>query len=688
MSNRLCGSLFVGLEVREPGTQGRLMLSLLLATALLNDPKPEVWYGPASVAFAVQFPGNPYDPTQNDVRVRFVPARGPAVERLAYFDDGVWRAHLVAPEPGEYRPILVRNGEERPTASDPATVTLKDRLPKGFIRRDTRNANRFRWDDGSPYVPLGANMGWQTANFTSMVDQLAEFAKRGMNWTRIWACHWDGKNPWWPYPVERASEAVPGQLWTGALQRWDKLVAAADTNGVAVQIVLFHHGQFSSTVNPNWDQHPWNAANGGFLKTPEAFFSDPEAKRRTQMWLRQAVARWAHIPNVMAWELFNEVEWVDALRQNKAPEAVATWHDEMAAYLRSLDPYGRMVTTSSAMEHAGIYRSADFYQPHTYPPDIFAAILGEKLPGDKPLFFGEFGPLGGAGDDDPPRAIREGLYAGILANHAGPGAYWYWDRLEVPGAYEEFTRAARVLTLSGWAERFRARPQAMTAQTDGKADLVVRPGMGWGNLGRANFKLPDDATPANLGRLPGFFQSSVNEKKSMWPGPLTFEFEAATPGKVTFEVRSISARGAEVRATLNDRARFEKRFPGSGQDRNVTEKIEIPYAAGKHRLVIENVGPDWFTWGSLTFPGIGPQARVTALADADWAMARVTAAPGSPTPLEVTLGNLGLTAGPYRLTTVDLATGTETNRDLQVGGAGHRERVSVPADAILVFRRP
>ena len=68
------------------------------------------------------------------------------------------------------------------------------------------------------------------------------------------------------------------------------MVEGAEKNDIYFQLVLQHHGQYSSAsgykyshnVNPNWEQNPYNVKNGGFLKNPEDFFTDPQARAADQ----------------------------------------------------------------------------------------------------------------------------------------------------------------------------------------------------------------------------------------------------------------------------------------------------------------------------------------------------------------------------------------------------------------------
>src|SRR6266481_9445051 len=119
-----------------------------------------------------------------------------------------------------------------------------------------------------------------------------------------------------------------------------------------------------SRVDSNWAINPWNAKNGGFLATPEEFFTNPRARALTRAKYRYILARWGYSTHVLAWELFNEVEWTDAIR-NQHADTVAAWHREMAAFLRQQDPNRHLITTSSDTKIPGLYEAMDYVQPHT-----------------------------------------------------------------------------------------------------------------------------------------------------------------------------------------------------------------------------------------------------------------------------------------------------------------------------------
>jgi len=641
---------------------------------------PATWFGPATATFRVDFGGNPYDPAVNDVRVKFVGPKGQTEERLAYYDgSGSWKAVLVAPVAGKYKATLVRNGSE---ASEPAAegqLDVDKPVKLGFIKVDPVAKNRFRRDTGQPYYPNGFDLGWQGDGILDMTAQLAKMGKSGVNWTRIWACTWDGKNPWWP----TEKETVPdGQLWQPALSRWDQLVDTCEKEGVAFQFVLFHHGEFCTKTDPNWPENPWNTAKGGFLKNPADFFTDPEAKRRSKLWLRYAVARYGASPNVMAWELFNEVQWVDAVLQNRWSD-VSAWHKEMAAYLRSIDPYHHLVTTSSVLEPASLWADMDYVQPHTYPANIVAAIAGEQMPKDRPGFFGEFGPSGDS-HASAHQVVRDGIYAGMLSNHAGPGMYWYWDIVEKQDLYADFAAAGKVIDLSEIVLHPNARRIDLGIQTTGAADLVFAPGGGWSSLKRPKLSFPADSYGSAAGGVPEYFQGRGH--RDLFTEPLTLSFNAAKAGSFRMQIGTVAQAGADVTISVNGKVVTRKKFDAA--DKNYPgSPLEAAFPEGPVTISIFNDGADWVQVQSLSMANAGPELTGLCLGETDWAMIRVTHAPGVNGPVTATLSALPLAPATYSVTTVDAATG-ETKTETKSIQDFKLTNWSFPsADTVLIFKR-
>lgn len=654
-----------------------LIAALGLLPSVLS-PAP-AWYGPATVTFRVGFGGNPYDPAQNDVRVKFLGPEGEPIERIAYFDadENAWKAVLVAPVPGKYVAKLYRNGAEKMQAPEEGLVEVSQKLG-GYIRIDPNHPRRLEKGDGTPYIPLGFNLGWQGDKDIPMADQLDKMSKVGVNWTRIWACHWDGKNPWWPQEDPQASA---DGLWEPALEKWSKVISKCETNGVAFQMVLFHHGAFSSRVNPNWPDHPWNSAKGGFLKDAANFFTDAEAKRRSKMWLRYAVARFGHSPSLLAWELFNEVEWVDARYANRWPD-IEKWHGEMADYVRSIDPYHHLITTSSAVDRKDLWTKMDYLQPHIYTPSVFAGVSGAEQPSDKPMFFGEFG-AEDMNSADPRQVARDGILGGILANQAGAGQFWYWDLVESKNLYDEYQKASQVILQSGFADHPTARPISLAVRTPNLSTLSLIPGLGWAKSEVTELDLSAEAKPTQTARLSAYIQGQSGGNREMFPGPLRLRVNATKPGTLRIVLNGVAKNGTNIFVNLDGKTIAQKTFAASAEDATLTETLSIPFSAGSHIVELANPGGDWVHLQRIEVPDFAPEGQVTALADPNWLMMRLQSPAGAASK-QIEVVGLPIPDGPQTFRLFDMDSGSVSTRSVVVSGG--KASFSTIRDGVLVWK--
>lgn len=651
------------------------MLCLLAAAVVSNS--LATWYGPSTLTIPVSFTGDPYDPQVNDVEVEFTGAHGEKLRRMGYFvGDGEFSTTLVAPTPGKYSAKVFLNGAVVAAVKDAAI--LNEKLPHGFIGL---KGKRFAWTDGTPYFPIGYDYGWANGRAETVVQGMTKMGKSGANWSRIWTSHWDSKNPFFP---------VKGQKITGRelrqepLRTWDGIAQAAERAGVSFQFVLFHHGPYSTTTDSNWGEHPWNTANGGFLKDPTDFFVDPEAKRRTKIWLRYAVARYAHFPSVMAWELFNEVQWVDAVKKNPARVGdVAAWHKEMIAYVKSLDPYHHLVTSSSSESlDFGIFDDVDYLQPHTYPANVLAAISGFRFK-SKPGFFGEFGPPFGTLAEYN-RHVRDGIYGGMLAGQAGCGEYWFWDQVDRNQLAPTFQAARKVIDESGLLTHPDTKPWPIAVETPKRTDLIVSAGGGWQKSTVTELDLPK-VDVRTLGGWSPYFQSLDGNNKA-WAKPLMIKFNAAEPGKLSIGLGQISSTGGTLAVWVNDKQVLDQKYDPSspravgGGRRGGRPPVAIEYPAGPVSVRIENHGKDWIRIDSITVPGLGAAANGHGMGDRNWALIRVF----GPDTSRVRVSGLGLRDGSYAVKVFDAANGETSATRVKVK-QGSFDASMLPPDAVLAI---
>lgn len=443
---------------------------------------------------------------------------------LPAFHDGDegWKVRYTPMERGTYSVAGYRLGDDfsgavpidaSPAGDAPAVHHIDAAPHRVFPNPCPDHLQRFRFNTGEAYFPLGHNAGWgSVGEYETMFRRMAG---AGLNWSRVWMTHWSGQNLDWVI----GQELEPGTLDLAAARRWDAIIAGAERHGILLQLVLQHHGQYSTWVNPNWAEHPWNVRNGGWLENASQFFTDEKARHLTKAKYRYIVARWGHSPAILAWELFNEVEFtngymgeellslwqssgegagmgsgalsrlaelLDTLRglepatgpsnmerlvhawtrmsANKPPlhdfglgrREVAEWHAVMARHLRSLDPAPRMITTSSVPPDSDIWEEMDFVQIHSYQREMITPMA--ELPGGlaayaKPVFVGE---MGDHEIRDPEKAdgrhMHGMMWAGLFSGASGAAQVWAWDQAAKVDLYRTFksmSAFARLARLGG-----------------------------------------------------------------------------------------------------------------------------------------------------------------------------------------------------------------------------------------------
>jgi hypothetical protein len=637
---------------------------------------------------------NPFDFTRADVQVSLAQPDGATVRLPAFFDgNAIWRVRYTPRAPGRYKVagVTLNGRKARVSALTPGqwNVAVASGRPGGFVRRDPADYSRLAFDgDGSTYYPIGHNVAWQSGSGPDVPAQFARMKTVGENWSRVWMNHWDRKNLDW-VPEQKIP---PGDLSLDVARKWDAIVNAAEANGIRFQMTFQHHGQYSSSVNPNWGENPWNKANGGFLEKPDDFFTSEQARALTRAKYRYIIARYGYSPNVLAWELFNEVQFTDAAR-NKQHAAVAAWHREMAAFLRAQDPEKHLVTSSSDLDMPeDIFGAMDYLQPHAYPPDaVAAAQTARPSRYKKPIFYGE---IGGQGDlnADTGEVLHAVLWGSLMSEASGAAQYWTWDAVVGNNLYGRFASATAFVRASGLAD---ANPKMRTveagAETPGRGSVSFGPGAGWATAPGTVFTVSPQGTVAGAAEMPAYLQGRSNT--AMFPRadfPLTLD----TPATFTVRFRQSARAGAHPALLVDGQVVAEKEFPAGERDtalRGDTGVLTASLSAGRHTVRLENRGADWAVIDRITLTPYGPTLRLLAKAGPENAVlwARNTGAEGQPTIGKVILP-AGLTAGRYRIVWWDTAAGRPISESLVTVKAGAPVAFTTPPiarDAAAFVRR-
>ena len=313
-------------------------------------------------------------------------------------------------------------------------------------------------------------------------------------------------------------------------------------------------------MDSNWAQNPYNTNNtvgstNGFLTSPVQFFTDATAKALTKRKLRYAVARWGYSTSIMAWELFNEVQFTDA-GQTGQWGIIQSWHTNMALFIRSQDPYQHLITTSSDLTQP-IWDQCDYYTHHDYPTDVITGLrdatdITASQP-VKPDYGAEC-----ATNGVPHYGVNAPLWAGIMNGQSGAEMPWWWDSMDGENDYIYFRAVSDFITLSGLGEQAVLNKSIPAVTGGANGPLAFAPGGGWATASQDTFTVTNGA-PDGIGSAPSYLQG--NYHRSMTPNGYTFIVNYPAAGTFSVQVIQIAQSGAGLEILLDGTGRPTFRFP-------------------------------------------------------------------------------------------------------------------------------
>ncbi len=403
---------------------------------------------------------NPFDAEEIRLDAEFTTPAGKTVvvpcfhvRREESFDK--WQCRFTATEPGKHSVRVRTSGRAAGNASTtgPQSFVVEASEQRGFVRLDKENSYEFVFDNGSNFRGIGENLGWEPRRGRrgtrwSYEDMLPKLQQNGCNTIRTWMCPWNLTLEW--------KRAGLGRYDEQAAKRLDELLALAKQHDVYVILVFDYHGQLRTTpdhwgANDEWKNNPYNKALGGPCQTPTDFFTHREARQHYRNRLRYLVARWGYHPNVLAWELWNEVDIV--MRNEKVPaDAILQWHREMSEHLAELDPFNHVITTSVSSKFPPTLWELPKIQItmlHLYGPT-------QRIPGEltkavqrfaQPAVVSEFAfswKSPGELKNDP--AFEEELHLGLWRGMFSPTPIlpmtWWWEFHDKSGHWNHMRAAA------------------------------------------------------------------------------------------------------------------------------------------------------------------------------------------------------------------------------------------------------
>ena len=452
-------------------------------------------FGLFEMSFQLGKYDNPYDPDVIDVYAEFTAPDSKTFKVNGFYYEGYtfqqkndyeeamasqdkgWRVRFTPNQAGKWTFNLFaidRKGKTALSSSGKYPLSFECRsvdTALGFIRKaNTRYLKREVMQNGESkyqaFFPIGPNVAWYDYkgssaypkgiyDYNHYINELAGSA----NYMRIWLSRYQYLSLYGP-EFTQMNGKKPTLYFDSSLNQkdaaeLDHIIAYAAKKGITVMPCIFTFGDFGNIHNSSsrWDNNPYKTVLG--LKSSTLFFTDKEAKRIAKNLVRYIVARWGYATNIVCWELWNEVNNIPADDQ---PEAtfhadIVKWHGEMADYIRSIDPFDHLVSTSlgtfSEKEYIGsaLYNNLDIVQYHTYgniqkaksteqrTRQLFQKFATYRpLYPDKPIFCGEFG----FGQSKPPKYqdkdpfgfdTHNCIWASLFSGTMGSASFWYWNYL-------------------------------------------------------------------------------------------------------------------------------------------------------------------------------------------------------------------------------------------------------------------
>ncbi len=235
-----------------------------------------------------------------------------------------------------------------------------------------------------------------------------------------------------------------GEVDANWAAQWDQVFATAEADGIYVLPAFSSWYDWNAGAGySTWSSNPLNQAKGGPVRDPGELFQQGSAAQSLWLnWMQTLIQRWQGRNNILAWEVFSEVNLASGVSEQAGMDFV----DSTASVIRAADSSDRPVTASIADTGLwpNFYRlaSIDFINIHPYPPSaqldrtIIAEVRNSLTTYKRPVLIGESG-LSAATPDSPDGkltvaanallGIRHATWAAIVSGAMNGRALWWED---------------------------------------------------------------------------------------------------------------------------------------------------------------------------------------------------------------------------------------------------------------------
>lgn len=417
--------------------------------------------------------------------------------------ESYWAMRFTPTEPGDYAVrLLVRDSAEEkilesswknftastsaPIMNDATTQQPADSSGKppaagsslpGLIRVSKTHPAFFERTDGSFFFPVGLNIHTNTDRRSEMGFQFGHLPDRGtfdydeylnscgnsgINAVEIWMASWTMALE---NDAARAGSYGVGRYNLEAAARLDHVMECARNNGIYVNLIIDNHGRITNGSDPEWTSNPINArsvnavANGGFLQEAWQFFGSQEAEKNNSKRARYIAARWGSMPNLMAIELWSEVNLTERFPQLYQEGVVPAWTERAAAEMSSMCRPDTPISTHISNDYAQLLRYKDLFTQKSithlagdayrdtrvhFVDHLRAYEAAMRL--GKPQLITEYGGNPhGSSRAEILADVHSGLWGSLFTRLSGTPFLWWHDFIHIGNHYQHYRGFANYL---------------------------------------------------------------------------------------------------------------------------------------------------------------------------------------------------------------------------------------------------
>lgn len=568
---------------------------------------------------------NPFDPDQVKVDGHFHSPDGKLLvvpgffyqeylpgsgRRLEKGGAPLWKVRFAPVQEGEYKYEIVANNRGREVTSQTGSFTsISYKINHGFLRISKTNPLYFEYDDGTPFFAVAVDNA--TNNNYNYERQYFRFSRAGGNYNRLFIQSGSldlGEIK----PASAGPDQGLGKINLDAAWRLDKVIELGENYGIYHQMCLTNQYNF----NVLWKTNVFNKENGGILESAKEYFTSEEAMKYLEKRFRYIVARWGYSQAVFSWNLWNEY----SAQPGFEPASAAAWHQRMAKYVSSIDPFKHVIHTNdgrlNGVDEVSRLPEIEMISTNSYGikniadvSQVWTRKFTETY--KKPYMLAEFGighnnlPKGGYAGVDPGRVmIHDALWSPLMNGSAGTGMAWEGNWIDDKQVYSYLAAVSEIVQEVPFSKR-QWKPVSVSSfkfkkpQPQYFGDAIIE---GWNPTG--NYGMPAEASVQKLftidknGKVtPNEYLSAVlvdttGRKNSRSIPSVSFKAEYPVDGEFVIYTSDMRPTQPVIKmnVSVDGKQMLQKDIPGLP----FMQSYSVSVPKGPHTITIANGGGGTF----------------------------------------------------------------------------------------------